>query len=100
MEQVLTIDPDEPWPTVPDGVVVVTVADRPELWSAAYDPFALEALADFATDRPIQVTREQWERDWLDWPEAMFLALDGESIVGLRGPGAATTTCPTAPSTR
>ena len=85
VEQVRTIDPDEPWPTVPDGVVVVTVADRPELWSAAYDPFALEALADFATDRPIQVTREQWERDWLDWPEAMFLALDGESIVGCAG---------------
>jgi GNAT superfamily N-acetyltransferase len=85
VEQVRTIDPDEPWPTLPEGIVVVTVADRPELWKAAYDPFGLEVLADFATDRPIQVTREQWERDWLDWPEAMFLALEGDTIVGCAG---------------
>jgi mycothiol synthase len=85
VEQIRSIAPDEPWPELPEGIVVVTVAERPELWPAAYDPFALEVLADFATDRPIQVTREQWERDWLDWPEAMFLALDGNEIVGCAG---------------
>jgi GNAT superfamily N-acetyltransferase len=85
VEQTRVIAPDEPWPDLPEGIVVVTVAERPELWPAAYDPFALEVLADFATDRPIQVTREQWERDWLDWPEAMFLALDGDAIVGCAG---------------
>ena len=63
----------------------MTVAERPELWAAAYDPFALEAFADFATYRPIVVTREQWERDWLVWPEAMFLALAGGEIVGCAG---------------
>ncbi len=85
VEQVRTIAPDEPWPTLPEGIVVVTVAERPDRWKAAYDPFALEVLADFATDRPIQVTREQWARAWLDWPEAMFLALEGEAIVGCAG---------------
>lgn len=85
VEQIRTIGPDEPWPTLPDGIEVVTVAERPELWAAAYDPFAREALADLATDRPIEVTREQWERDWLDWPEAMFLALDGGEVVGCAG---------------
>jgi len=85
VEQIRAIGPDEPWPRVPDGIVVVTVAERPELWPAAYDPFALEALADFATERPIHVTREQWERDWLAWPEMMFLALDGDDIVGCAG---------------
>ena len=53
----------------------MTVAEQPDLWAAAYDPFALEAYADFATARPVVVSREQWERDWLSWPEAMFFAL-------------------------
>ena len=75
----------EPAPDIPEGIGVVTVADRPELWSQAYDPFALEAFAAMATFRPVIVTREQWERDWLSWPEAMFLALDGDEIVGCAG---------------
>ena len=84
VEQVRSID-DEPAPDIPPGLRIVTVADRPELWAVAYDPFALEGLADMATDRPVVVSREQWERDWLAWPEAMFLALDGEEIVGCAG---------------
>lgn len=75
----------EPWPTVPEGITVVSVADRPELWPQAYDPFAVEALADMATDRPVVVSREQWERDWLSWPEGMFIALEGGEIVGCAG---------------
>lgn len=85
IEQVRTIGSDEPWPILPDGIEVVTVAERPELWPMAYDPFALEAIGDLATDRPITVTREQWERDWLDWPEAMFLALADGEVVGCAG---------------
>jgi len=37
------------------------------------------------TSRPIVVTREQWERDWLDWPEGMLLALVEDEIVGCAG---------------
>ena len=66
-------------------IAVVTVAERPGLWSAAYDPFALEAYADFATARPVVVSREQWEHDWLSWPEAMFFDLAGDEIVGCAG---------------
>jgi GNAT superfamily N-acetyltransferase len=84
VEQVRTIG-REAAPTLPAGIQVVTVAERPELWGRAYDPFALEVLADMATVRPIVVSREQWERHWLDWPEAMFLALDGEEVVGCAG---------------
>jgi RimJ/RimL family protein N-acetyltransferase len=76
---------DEPEPTMPDGIRVVTVAERPELWARAYDPFGLEAIADMATDRALVVTREAWEREWLSSPEAMFLALDGDEIVGCAG---------------
>jgi mycothiol synthase len=76
---------DEPEPTLPDGIAVVTVAERPELWAQAYDAFAREAIGDMATFRPVVVTREQWEREWLSWPEAMFLALEGDDIVGCAG---------------
>jgi GNAT superfamily N-acetyltransferase len=84
LEQVRTVG-DEPWPVVPDGIRVVTVAERPELWRAAYDPLALEAFADMATYRPIVVTATQWERDWLSWPEARFIALAEDAIVGFAG---------------
>jgi len=84
VEQVRTIG-DEDTVAVPAGIEIVAVADRAELWPAAYDPLALEAFADMATDRPVIVTREQWERDWLAWPEGMFLALAGTEIVGCGG---------------
>jgi mycothiol synthase len=84
IEQTRTIG-EEPAPAIPEGIGVVTVAERPELWSKAYDPFALEAISDMATDRPVLVSGEEWEREWLSWPEAMFLALDGDEIVGCAG---------------
>jgi RimJ/RimL family protein N-acetyltransferase len=63
----------------------VAVAARPELWSAAYEPLAQQAFADMATYRPIIVTREQWEREWLAWPEGMFLGLVDGEVVGCAG---------------
>jgi GNAT superfamily N-acetyltransferase len=84
VEQLRTIG-EEHAPTFPDGIRVVTVAERPELWAKAYDAFAATAIGDMATYRPIVVTREQWERDWISWPEATFLALDGEEPVGCAG---------------
>jgi GNAT superfamily N-acetyltransferase len=84
IEQVRTIGA-EPWPEVPDGITVVTVADRPEVWPAAYDPFGLDAIADMATDRPVLVKPEEWEREWLASPEAMFVALAEGEVVGCAG---------------
>lgn len=84
IEQVRTVG-DEPMPEIPDGITIVSVAERPELWAAAYDPFALQAFEDMATYRPIVVSREQWERDWLSWPAGMFFALAGDEIAGCAG---------------
>lgn len=84
IEQVRPIG-NEPEPTMPDGIRVVTVADHPELWLRAYDEFASEAIGDMATFRPVVVSRQEWEREWLASPEAMFLALDGDQIVGCAG---------------
>ena len=76
---------EEPAPVVPDWLEIVSIADRPELWGAAYDPLAQQAFADMATYRPVLVTREQWEREWLAWPEGMFVGLVGGEVVGCAG---------------
>ncbi len=84
VEQLRTIG-EERAPGLPAGIRVVTVAEHPDLWARAYDPLALDAFADMPTARPIVVSPEEWEREWLAWPEAMFLALDGDEVVGCAG---------------
>ncbi len=84
IEQVRAIGAERP-AAVPEGIEIVSVADRPELWREAYDPLALQAFADMALDRPLLATLEQWERDWLSWPEGTFLALADGEIVGCAG---------------
>ena len=84
VEQVRAIGAEAPGAEL-DGIEIVTVAERPELWREAYDPLALQAFEDMALDRPLLATLEQWERDWLAWPEATFLALAGDEIVGTAG---------------
>jgi mycothiol synthase len=37
------------------------------------------------TPRRVQIMLEQWESDWLNWPEATFVALAGDEIVGMAG---------------
>lgn len=72
-------------PVVPDWLEIAVVAERPELWGAAYEPLAVQAFADMATDRPVVVTREQWERDWLAWAGGMVIGLVEGEIVGCAG---------------
>jgi mycothiol synthase len=75
----------EPPAISPDGLEIVPVAERPELWREAYDPLALQAFEDMALDRPVLASFEQWQRDWLSWPEATFLAIADGRIVGCAG---------------
>lgn len=84
VEQVLTVD-GAVAVAVHDGVEIVAVADRPELWRAAYDPLGLQAFADMALDRPLDIPLETWEREWIGPPEAMFLALSGGEVIGCAG---------------
>jgi GNAT superfamily N-acetyltransferase len=84
VEQVHVVG-DEPEPVIPEGVEIVAVADRPELWRVAYYQLAPEAFEDFALDTPLDVSLEQWERDWLAWPEGMFLALADGEVIGCAG---------------
>ncbi|WP_412539554.1 GNAT family N-acetyltransferase [Longispora sp. K20-0274] len=73
----------EPRPTPPAGVEIVTAAERPELWPAAFDRFGAEATADFVLDRPIRITREQWVAEWLG--DQMFLAVVDGEVIGCAG---------------
>jgi mycothiol synthase len=85
VEQTYRIErPIEPTP-VPDGLEVVTAQERPGLWEAAYERFGKEALSDFSMDTPLDISPEDWTRDWLGDP--MFLALHDGEVVGCAGLG-------------
>ncbi len=73
---------DEPPPVIPDGVQIVTVADRHELWEQAYHRVHA-TLADTAHASVPQVTLEEWHRDWIRTPEAAFAALAGGEVIGV-----------------
>lgn len=84
IEQVRTIG-RERWPDVPEGVEVASLADRPELFERVYHELARDALQDLAVDRPIEVSFEDWRREWVTWPEGSFVALAGGEVVGCAG---------------
>jgi mycothiol synthase len=84
VEQVLAVD-GAVAAAAPDGVEIVSVADRLELWRAAYDPLGLEAFADMALDRPLDIPLAVWEREWIGPPEAMFVALAAGEVIGCAG---------------
>jgi GNAT superfamily N-acetyltransferase len=85
VEQTYRIEgPVEPTP-VPDGLEVVTAQEHPGLWESAYERFGLEALSDFSVDTPLDISPEDWVRDWLGDP--MFLALHDGEVVGCAGLG-------------
>ena len=84
VEQVRAIGDEQP-PRIPDGIEIVTVSQRPELWRAAYDTVGAQAFRDMATIAPLDISLEQWERDWITDPDAMFIALADGEIVGSAG---------------
>jgi mycothiol synthase len=85
VEQVREVRAGEPQPRVPDGVTVVSLAERPDLFGRTYDELALQAFEDMPTPVPISITPEIWEGEWLTWPEGSFVALAGDELVGCAG---------------
>jgi GNAT superfamily N-acetyltransferase len=85
IEQVRTIGREEAPPQVPAGAELAALADRPDLSTALYTDLAAEAIADIPVDRPLDVSLEDWEREWTSLPEGTFLALAGGEIVGCAG---------------
>jgi GNAT superfamily N-acetyltransferase len=83
IEQVRAMSDEPPPSALPAGVEVVTLAQNPELWSACFETFGREVLADFALYTPLQISAEQWNSAWAGEP--MFLALFDGDVIGCAG---------------
>ncbi|TDD47666.1 GNAT family N-acetyltransferase [Kribbella antibiotica] len=75
----------EPQPPAPTAYRIVSVVDRPEIWARAYDEVALPTFPDMDHKPPLQVTPEEWATEWINDPAAMFVALDGDEVIGVAG---------------
>jgi mycothiol synthase len=83
VEQVRSVG-DEPAPTgLPAGVEVIEAREPLDLWSACYETFGKEVLADFALYSPLEISAEQWNTSW--GGEPMFLALYDDAVIGCAG---------------
>lgn len=85
VEQVRELGGDEPTPRIPEGIELVSLAERPELFARVYHELAVEALEDLAVTPKVEISFEDWEREWVTWPEGSFIALAGDEIVGCAG---------------
>jgi mycothiol synthase len=83
VEQVRALGEEQPPTALPEGVEVVTLDERPELWAACFDTFGRQVLADFALYEPLDVSAEQWNAYWAGDP--MFLALAKGEVIGCAG---------------
>jgi GNAT superfamily N-acetyltransferase len=75
---------DEAAGVVPEGVRLVTIAERPELLREAFD-LALEGFADMATAYPVTITLDEWLDEEATLPAGSFVALAGDELVGFSG---------------
>jgi mycothiol synthase len=83
VEQVLRLPAELPEAPLPEGVEVVTIAERPELMREAY-PLALEGYADLAVAGNASIELDEWLHD-ASLPEGSFVALHEGRIVGYSG---------------
>jgi mycothiol synthase len=84
VEQVKALGEEPVVASLPAGVEVVSVDERPELLREAYD-LASEGYADLATDRPASISLRQWLHEEATLPKGSFVALAGGEIVGFSG---------------
>ena len=74
----------EPASRPPDGIEVVTVAERPSLLRDAY-PLASEGYHDMALEGPARISLEDWLREEATLSEGSFVALADGEVVGFSG---------------
>jgi GNAT superfamily N-acetyltransferase len=84
VEQVKTLGAEPDPPAFPDGIEVVSIAERPNLLREAY-PLAQQGWADMALDGPAHISLDFWLRYEATLPEGSFVALAGDEIVGFSG---------------
>ncbi|WP_327635705.1 GNAT family N-acetyltransferase [Kribbella sp. NBC_00482] len=84
VEQLRTIG-DEPQPVAPTEYTIVSVAERPELWAAAYHQVALPTFPDMDHPVALKVSEDDWAKEWINDPAAMFVAVAGDEAIGVAG---------------
>ena len=75
----IAIDP------LPDGVEVVTIAERPDLLEATYPLARDEGYTDLALEGSISIPLDEWLHDEATLPAGSFVALRDGEIVGYSG---------------
>lgn len=76
---------DEPRPAAPTEYEIVSVAERPELWTAAYHQVALPTFPDMDLPVALKVSATDWDKEWINDPAAMFVAVAGDEVIGVAG---------------
>ncbi|MGC4936591.1 GNAT family N-acetyltransferase [Kribbella sp. DT2] len=76
---------DEPKPAPPTAYEIFSVAERPELWTAAYHQVALPTFPDMDHPVALKVSEDDWEKEWINDPAAMFVAVAGDEVIGVAG---------------
>jgi GNAT superfamily N-acetyltransferase len=85
VEQVLRLPAELPDAPPPEGVEIVTVAERPELLREAYPLAAAEGYAELALEGDVVIELDDWLKDEATLPEGSFVALHEDRIVGYSG---------------
>jgi GNAT superfamily N-acetyltransferase len=75
----------EPRVEPPEGLVLVTIAERPDVLRAAYESVGRAAYAEMPLAGRVEYTLEDWEREEATWPEGSVVALGGGEVVGYAG---------------
>lgn len=84
IEQVYAVRGDEQAPELP-GIAIVPLRGRDDLRARLYGDLVEAALVDFALDRPVAITEEEWWKSWIPSDEWAFVALAGDELVGMAG---------------
>jgi mycothiol synthase len=84
VEQVIELPAELPEAPLPDGIEVVSMAERPDLLRDAY-PLAQEGYADLAVEGDVVIELDDWLKDEATLPEGSFVALHEGQIVGYSG---------------
>lgn len=85
VEQVYAVRGDEEEPELPDGITIVPLRGRGDLRARLYGELVEAALADFALDRPVAITEDEWWASWIPSDGWAFVALADDELVGMAG---------------
>jgi GNAT superfamily N-acetyltransferase len=85
VEQVRLLNGEVAIDSLPDGIEVVTIAERPDLLEAAYPLARDEGYSDLALEGSISIPLDEWLHDEATLPEGSFVALRDGEIVGYSG---------------